>query len=58
MEIRISEDYCLSDILVADYANITLHHISKATPSLVKKYEMCALVSNTNNFYINNDNRA
>jgi len=58
MEIRISEDYWLSDIYVVDYANFTLHHISKVTPSLVKKYEMCALVSNTNIFYVNNDSGA
>jgi hypothetical protein len=32
MENRISEDYCLSDIYVADYGNITLRHIAKATP--------------------------
>jgi len=58
MEIRISEDYFLSDIIVADYCNATLRHMTKITPSLVKKYEMCALVSNTNIFYVNNDNRA
>jgi len=58
MEIRISEDYWLSDILVVDFANITLQHISKATPSIVKKYEMCALVSNKNIFYVNNDSGA
>jgi len=58
MEIRISEDYWLSDIYVIDYANITLRHVSKITPSMVKKYEMCALVSNRNIFYVNNDNRA
>ena len=58
MEIRISEDYWLSDILVADYANISLQHISKMTPSWVKKYEMCALVSNRNIFYVNNDSGA
>ena len=51
MEIRISEDYCLSDILVADYGNITLRHITKITPSLVKKYEMCAFVSLANIFF-------
>ena len=47
MEIRISEDYCLSDILVVDYCNITLRHMTKITPSLMKKYEICAVVSMT-----------
>jgi hypothetical protein len=51
MEIRISEDYCLSDIYVVDYGNITLRHITKATPSMVKKYELCALVSFRNIFF-------
>jgi len=57
MEIRISEDYWLSDIYEADYANISLQHISKIRPSLIKKYEICALLSNRNIFYVNNDNR-
>ena len=55
MEIRISKDYYLSDILVADYSNVTLGHITKITPSLVKKYELCAFVSSTYIFYVNND---
>ena len=54
MEIRISEDYCLSDIYVVDYGNITLRHIAKATPSIVKKYELCAFVSFTKLSYANN----
>jgi len=58
MEIRISEDYWLSDIIVADYGNITLSHISKMTPSLMKKYEMCAFVSSTYIFCVHKDNRA
>ena len=49
-EIRISEDYCLSDILVADFRNFTLSHIAKITPPLVKKIELCALVSSTYTF--------
>ena len=47
MEILISEDYCLSVIFVADYGNVTLRHVTKITPSLVKKYELCAFVSST-----------
>ena len=45
MEIRMSEDYCLSDIYVADYGNFTVRHITKVTPTLVKKFELCAFVS-------------
>ena len=52
MEIRTSEDYCRSDIYVADYGNVSLCHISKGTPSLVKKFELCAFVSLTNNFCV------
>ena len=50
MEIRISEDYCRSDIYVEDYGNLTLRHVTKITPSVVKKFELCAFVSSTNNF--------
>jgi len=57
MEIRISEDYCLSDIYVVDYGNITLRHISKITPSALKKFELCTFVSNTYNFCVYNDGR-
>jgi len=45
IEIRISEDYCRSNIYVLDYGNVTLCHISKIIPSLMKKCEFCALVS-------------
>ena len=45
MEIRISEDYYLSDIYVADYGNFTVRHITKITPSILKKFELCAFVS-------------
>jgi hypothetical protein len=44
-EIRISEDYCSSDIIVADMSNYSLAHILKVSVPLVKKYELCALVS-------------
>jgi len=47
MEIRISGDYCRSNIYLADYGNITHRHISKITPSLLKKFELCSFVSNT-----------
>jgi len=56
-EIRISEDYCRSDIYVADYGNFTLRHVTKITPSLVKKLELCAVVSSKNNFCVNNESR-
>jgi len=51
MEIRIFEDYCSSDIYVADYSNITLHHVTKITPSWLKKYELCAVVSSTDIYW-------
>ena len=57
MEIRISEDYCLSDIFVMDFGNVTLRHVTKITPSIVKKCELCALVSSTNIFCVNNESR-
>ena len=57
MEIRISEDYCLSDIYVADYSNITPRHVTKITPSVVKNFELCAIVSSKNIFCANNESR-
>jgi hypothetical protein len=53
-EIRISEDYCRSDILVVDFGNITLRHVTKTPPSLIKKSEICAQVNSTNIFCLNN----
>jgi hypothetical protein len=58
MEIRMSEDYCRSDIYVVDNGNITLRHVTKITPSHVKKYEICAIVSSTDIFCVNNDSAA
>jgi hypothetical protein len=58
MEITITEDYCRSYIFVMDYVNVTLRHVTKITPSWVKKYELCAVVSSTNNFYVFNNSRA
>jgi hypothetical protein len=55
MEIRISEDYCSSDIYVFDYSNVTLGHVLKITPTIMKKYELCGYVSSTNIFCVNND---
>jgi len=52
-----SEDYCLSDVFIVDYANISLRHITRFTPSLIKKYEMCAFVSSTYIFYVYKDYR-
>jgi len=45
MEVRISEDYCRSDIQIYDLSSISVGHVSKFTLPLLKKYEMCAIVS-------------
>jgi len=58
MEIRISEDYWLSDIYVFDFGNATLDHVSKINPTWVKKFELCCLVSSTYVFCIYKDNSA
>jgi hypothetical protein len=50
MEIKISEDYCISDIYVVDWSNISIGHVSKITPSSLKKYELCVVVSSSNIF--------
>jgi hypothetical protein len=44
-EIRISEDYCHSDIIIIDLANYTLGHVPKLKLTDLKKYELCVLVS-------------
>ena len=44
-EVRMSEDYCHSDILILDLANYTLGHVPKISLTDVKKYELCVLVS-------------
>lgn len=43
MEIRISEDYCFSDVYVLDLQNCSLGHVRQVTIPLVKKYELCVL---------------
>jgi len=45
LEIRMSEDYCHSDIYIVDLTRFKLGHMSKFTPSLIKKYFLCAFVS-------------
>jgi hypothetical protein len=58
LEIRMSEDYCRSDIYLVDYGILTLRHVTKFTPSAIKKYELCAIVSSTNIFCVNNESRS
>jgi hypothetical protein len=45
LEIKACEDYCLSDIIIMDFNNFTVGHIAKVTLPLLKKVEVCALVS-------------
>jgi hypothetical protein len=44
-EIKVTEDYCRSDIIVVDMANYSLAHIIKLSVPYVKKFELCTLVS-------------
>jgi hypothetical protein len=44
-ELRMSEDYCHSDIIIADIGNCTVGHIRKIGLTDLKKYELCVLVS-------------
>jgi len=44
-EVRMSEDYCHSDIIILDLVNYTLGHVPKFSLTDLKKYELCALVS-------------
>jgi hypothetical protein len=45
LEIRICEDYCLSDIYIVDLANCTLGHMAQITLPLMQKFLTCAVVS-------------
>lgn len=51
MEIRISEDYCLSDVYVVDLEKYSLGHVRQVTIPLIRKFEICVLVS-TGNFIL------
>ena len=44
-EIRMCEDYCLSDIYIMDYKNFTVGHVGKVTLPALKKMVVCAMVS-------------
>jgi hypothetical protein len=48
LEIRICEDYCLSDIYIIDLGKLTLGHITKISIPMIKKYEIYAVVSTEN----------
>jgi hypothetical protein len=45
LDIRMCEDYCLSDIYIVDYNNFTVGHISKVTLQALKMMEVYAMVS-------------
>lgn len=47
-EIRICEDYCLSDIYVIDLAKYSVGHIPKISLPLLRKLQLCSLVSTEN----------
>jgi len=44
-EVRMSEDYCHSDIIIGDFNNFTMSHAAKVNLTHLKKYELCVLVS-------------
>lgn len=44
-EIRICEDYCLSDIYILDFAKYSLGHVPKISLPLLRKLQLCSLVS-------------
>jgi len=45
LEIRMSEDYCHSDIYIVDLTRFKFGHVLKFTPLLMQKYFLCAFVS-------------
>jgi hypothetical protein len=43
-DVRMCEDYCISDIYIMDYNRFTVGHVSKVTLPILKKMELCAMV--------------
>jgi hypothetical protein len=43
-DVRMCEDYSVSDIYIMDYNRFTVGHISKVTLPILKKMEVCAMV--------------
>jgi hypothetical protein len=43
-DVRMCEDYCISDIYIMDYNRFSVGHISKVTLPILKKMEVCAMV--------------
>ncbi|XP_069698919.1 alpha-tocopherol transfer protein-like [Periplaneta americana] len=42
-DIRMSEDYCCSDIYIMDFDKFTIGHFSKVTLPILKKIEVCSM---------------
>jgi hypothetical protein len=43
-DVRMCEDYCMSDIYIMDYNRFTVGHVGKVTLPILKKMEVCAMV--------------
>jgi hypothetical protein len=43
-DVRMCEDYCISDIYIMDYNRFAVGHVSKVTLPVLKKMEVCAMV--------------
>jgi len=56
LEIRISEDYCRSDIYIVDFSRFTSGHMSQFNFPLIEKYFLCAFVSTIYRYNNNNNN--
>lgn len=52
LEVRTIEDYSLADIFILDLDKITVAHVAKYTLSVIKKIEICAMVSLVKNFVL------
>jgi hypothetical protein len=53
LEIRITEDYNLKDIFVVDFKKCGVGHLTKFTLPMMKKFELCLMVSMSSNNNIN-----
>jgi hypothetical protein len=43
-DVRMCEDYCISDICIMDFSRFSVGHVSKVTLPILKKMQVCAMV--------------
>lgn len=47
-DVRMCEDYCISDVYIMDFSKFSVGHVTKVTLPILKKMEVCAMVRHHN----------